>query len=181
MYILSMYIVYILYSGWTKTKNTNAPRSSHRPFRNLILFHLYLKKTPKLFGYLPTKKLSMQNLKPIFPEILRIFDLEYHAQTSLKFTFVMFGFAFIKFMNGKAFTEKIKSSIFIELRYFHYSSHPYFMGLKLFSKYYSEHFIDVARLEFKKGLFGTKITDKTNKYQYDSLRCCENSLLHFLL
>ena len=55
------------------------------------------------------------------------------------------------------------------------------MGLKLLSKYYSEHFIDVARLEFKKGLFGTKITDKTNKYQYDSLLCCENSLLHFLL
>ena len=43
------------------------------------------------------KNMRLQNLKLIFPVILRIFDLESHSQTSVKVELVMFELIFIKF------------------------------------------------------------------------------------
>ena len=38
-----------------------------------------------------THKINFQNFKPLFPVILRIFDLECHGQAPLKIAFVKFG------------------------------------------------------------------------------------------
>ena len=43
----------------------------------------------------------MQNFVPIFPEILRFFNLEYHGQPSLEVEFVIFGLVFMKFRKLK--------------------------------------------------------------------------------
>ena len=73
----------------------------NRLFPNLILFQIFLfrlyirKFVNSLLNY--PQKISLQNFKPLFPLILRIFDLECHGQTSLKVDFVKFAPVFIKF------------------------------------------------------------------------------------
>ena len=62
------------------------------PFPDLIffqiLFQIFIFKFRTYFrkfvNNLTSKKVRLQNLKLIFPVILRIFDLDYHGQTSLK-------------------------------------------------------------------------------------------------
>ena len=78
-----------------------APILGNRPllnslFRQFLLFRLYLRKYVNnwLFNL---KKIHLQNLKVIFPVILRIFELESHSQTSVKVELVMFGLVFMKF------------------------------------------------------------------------------------
>ena len=73
----------------------------NRPFPNLLfyqilLFRLHLTTHVNNFGYSPSKK-YVKNLKLIFPVILRVFDLEYHGQTSVKVELVMFRLVFMKF------------------------------------------------------------------------------------
>ena len=48
----------------------------------------------------------MQNFKPLFPVILRIFDLECHGQASLKVAIVKFDPAFMKFRKLKSLKNK---------------------------------------------------------------------------
>ena len=65
------------------------------PFK-IFLFCLYIRKfVNSLLNY--PQKISLQNFKPLFPLILRIFDLECHGQTSLKVAFVKFAHVFMKF------------------------------------------------------------------------------------
>ena len=65
-------------------------------FLNLILFQIFLfclyirNFVSSLLNY--PQKISLQNLKPLFPLILRIFDLECHDQTSLKVAHVFMKF-----------------------------------------------------------------------------------------
>ena len=62
----------------------------------IFLFRLYIRKfLNSLLNY--PQKISLQNFKPLFPLILRIFDLECHGQTSLKVAFVKFAHVFMKF------------------------------------------------------------------------------------
>ena len=62
----------------------------------IFLFCLYIRKfVNSLLNY--PQKISLQNFKPLFPLILRIFDLECHGQTSLKVAFVKFAHVFMKF------------------------------------------------------------------------------------
>ena len=61
----------------------------------ILLFRLYLKKL-YVIRFFINKKISLKNLKPILPVILRILYLKCHAQTSRK-AIVMLGLAFIKF------------------------------------------------------------------------------------
>ena len=74
---------------------------ANRLFPNLILFqiflfHLYIRKfVNSLLNY--PQKISLQNFKPLFPLVLRIFDLECHGQTSLEVVFVKFAHVFMKF------------------------------------------------------------------------------------
>ena len=42
------------------------------------------------------QKISLQNFNPLFPLILRIFDLECNGQTSLKVAFERFAHVFMK-------------------------------------------------------------------------------------
>ena len=81
-------------------------------------------------------------MKPIFPVILQIFDLECQGHTFLKVAYVMFRLVFIKFRKSTSLHRKNKKVYVIR----------YCMGQKLFSKHYSEFLIDVIRLEFGKGL-----------------------------
>ena len=73
----------------------------NRHFPNLILFQVFLfrlyirKSVNSLLNY--SQKISLQNFNPLFPLILRIFDLECHSQTSLKASFVTFAQVFMKF------------------------------------------------------------------------------------
>ena len=57
--------------------------------------------TCKEFGYLPARKVSLQNIKPIFAVIQQVFDLECHGQASLKVMFSLFGLGFLKFRKLK--------------------------------------------------------------------------------
>ena len=69
--------------------------SEFNTFSN-FLFHLHIRKfVNSLLNY--PQKISLQNFKPLFPLILRIFDLECHGQTSLKVAFVKFAHVFMKF------------------------------------------------------------------------------------
>ena len=47
-------------------------------------------------------KIDFKNFKPLFPVILRIFDLECHGQAPLKIAFVKFGDVFMKFRKIKS-------------------------------------------------------------------------------
>ena len=47
-------------------------------------------------------KIDLKNFKPLFPVILRIFDLECHGQAPLKIAFVKFGDVFMKFRKIKS-------------------------------------------------------------------------------
>ena len=60
----------------------------------------------------------MQNCWPIFPVILRIFDLKCHGQISLKLSFIMFGLIFENLMKLTSLHRKIENSIAIKLRAF---------------------------------------------------------------
>ena len=72
---------------------------------NLILFQIFLfclyirKFVNSLLNY--PQKISLQKFKPLFPSILRIFDLECHGNprmtTSNKVVFVKFAHVFMKF------------------------------------------------------------------------------------
>ena len=62
----------------------------------IFLFRLCIRKfLNSLLNY--PQKISLQNFKPLFPLILRIFDLECHGQTFLKVAFVKFALVFMKF------------------------------------------------------------------------------------
>ena len=52
--------------------------------------------------------ISWKNLKPLFPLILQIFDLECHGQTSLKVAFVKFPHIFMKFRKLESLYMKNK-------------------------------------------------------------------------
>ena len=73
----------------------------NRLFPNLILFQIFLfrlyirKFVNSLLNY--SQKISLQNLNPLFPLTLRIFELECHGQTSVKAAFVTFAHVFMKF------------------------------------------------------------------------------------
>ena len=68
----------------------------NRLFPNFILFQIFLfrlyirKFVNSLLNY--PQKINLQNFKPPFPLILRIFDLECHDQTSLKVAHVFMKF-----------------------------------------------------------------------------------------
>ena len=73
----------------------------NRLFPNLILFqillfHLYVRKfVVRKFDYSTTKRVSLQNFKPIFAVVLQVFHLECHGEASLKVAFVLFGLVFM--------------------------------------------------------------------------------------
>ena len=50
----------------------------------IFLFCLYIRKFVNSLLSYPQIKKSLQNFKPLFPLLLRIFDLECHGQASLK-------------------------------------------------------------------------------------------------
>ena len=52
------------------------------------LFHLYLKKLVNNLVIYPQNIVSFQNFRSVFAVILQVFDLEYHAQASLKGTLI---------------------------------------------------------------------------------------------
>ena len=82
-------------------------------FSVLFLFHLYIRKfVNSWLNYL--QKISLQNFKPLFPLILRIFDLECHGQTSLKVAFVKFAHVFIKFRKLESLHMENKKPITIK-------------------------------------------------------------------
>ena len=55
------------------------------------------------------EKVSLQNWRPIFLVILRIFDIEYHGQTSLKVAFVRFCLFFIMLKKLKTLSWENKN------------------------------------------------------------------------
>ena len=62
----------------------------------MFIFRLYISKfVNRLLNY--PQKISLQNFKPLFLLIFRIFDLECHDQTSLKVAFVKFADVFMNF------------------------------------------------------------------------------------
>ena len=73
----------------------------------IFVISLVFKKICKQLGYLTMEKVSLQNLKPTFPVISRIFDFEYHGQTSLKVA-LMFGLVFMKFRKLKSLHRENK-------------------------------------------------------------------------
>ena len=102
----------------------------NRPFPNLLfhqilLFRLHLRKCVNNLVIHP-QKVRLQNLKLIFPVILRIFDIESHSQTSVKVASVMFALVFMKFRKLRSLYQKTKSSFSIKLRYFHCLNHSLF-------------------------------------------------------
>ena len=110
-------------------------------------FSIFFQKICKQF------KINFQNFKPLFPVILRIFDLECHGQTSLKIPFLMFGYIFMKFRKLRCFRLENKKLDCHKTQYFHYISHSLFYGAKCylnFSKCCSEFSIDMIRLAFGK-------------------------------
>ena len=71
----------------------------------IFLFHLYIRKfVNSLLNY--QQQISLQNFKPIFPLILRLFDLECHGQTSLIVAFVKFAQVFMKFRKLESLQTK---------------------------------------------------------------------------
>ena len=96
-YPLSLIVTYSMISAYY------ALVLGSRPFPNLLfhqifLFPLYLRKyVNNLVTVFTLKNVRLQNLKLIFPVILRIFDLESHSQISVKVDLVMFGIVFMKF------------------------------------------------------------------------------------
>lgn len=81
-----------------------------RPFPNLMffqffLFCLYLRKfVSDLIIYL--QRIRLQNLKQIFPEILRTFYFARCVQTSLKVASVTFGLVFMKSKKLRDFNQE---------------------------------------------------------------------------
>ena len=63
----------------------------------ILLFRLYFGKFVNSLLNYPQKEKSLQNFKPLFPVILRIFDHECHGETSLKVASVKFVHVFMKF------------------------------------------------------------------------------------
>ena len=61
---------------------------------------------------------NLQNFKPLFPIVLRIFDLECHGQASLKIAFVKFGHIFRKFRKLRSLHLENKNSVDTELSTF---------------------------------------------------------------
>ena len=79
----------------------------------IFLFHLYIRKfVNSLLNYL--QQISLQNFKPLFPLILRLFDLECHGQTSLIVAFVKFAQVFMKLRKLESLQTETKSSIAIK-------------------------------------------------------------------
>ena len=108
----------------------------NRPFPNLILFKIFLfrlyftKFVNSLLNY-PQKKICL----PLFPVILlRIFDLEFHCQLSLKVASVTFGHVFVKFRKLKGLHLGNKNSIAINLSIFSAYVIPYLYGTKIVFK-----------------------------------------------
>ena len=100
-----------------------------------FVISLVFEKICKKFGYLPSKIVRLQNLKQIFLVILRIFHLECHVQTSVKFELVMMvGFVFMKFRKFRSLYRETKSSISIKLKYFYCLSYSLFYRLLLWDK-----------------------------------------------
>ena len=95
-YPLSLIVTYSMISAYY------ALVLGSRPFPNLLfhqifLFPLYLRKyVNNLVTVFTLKNVRLQNLKLIFPVILRIFDLESHS-LKVKVELVMFGLVFMKF------------------------------------------------------------------------------------
>ena len=68
----------------------------------ILQFHLYFGKfVNSLLNYLQ-KERRLQNLKPLFPVILRSFDNKYHVEISLKVASVTFVHVFMKFRKLKS-------------------------------------------------------------------------------
>ena len=91
-----------------------------RPFPNLILFQILLFCLYLITYFLPTKKEVYKIFEPIFPLVVRIFDLECHGETCLKLAIVMFGLVFIKCKLLKSFFWKDNSISIILYTLFFY-------------------------------------------------------------
>ena len=139
-------------------------------FPNLMLFQILLfplyfgKFVNSLLNY-PQKERSLQNFKPLFPVILRIFDHEYHGETSLKVASVKFVHVFMKFRKleslhqenikldhhktvavpGDALQEKVFSEISQNSQGNTCARVSFLIKLQAWAK-----LIDVIRLEFEK-------------------------------
>ena len=74
----------------------------------MLLFCLYSRKVVKSL-VIYHQKVSSQNFNPILPVIWRIFDLEYHGQTSAKVAFAIFGFVFMLLKKLKILHQENKT------------------------------------------------------------------------
>ena len=133
IYIIAKLVVDI----WGKCSNGLC--QSAFPERNTLKIFLFLLFFRKFVNsLLIIHKISLQNMKPFFPVILRIFDRDCY---SFKIAFVKFGHLFLKFRKRKSLELDINLSIF-----------PILWG-KFFFKIFKMLFWmldDVIRLEFGK-------------------------------
>ena len=81
----------------------------------ILPFPLYFGKFVNSLLNYPQKEISLQNFKPIFPLILRIFDQEYHRETSLKVASVKFIHVFVKF-------RKLESLLYENIKLDHHKT-----------------------------------------------------------
>ena len=95
----------------------------------------------------------MKNFKPIFPVILRRFDLKCHRQTSLKAALAPFGLAFIKFRKLKNLHwENKKRNLHKAYVHWPFQLFPILWGKNCFQFFFWIFLIDVIKLEYGKVL-----------------------------
>ena len=68
----------------------------------ILLFRLYFGKFANNLLNYTQKERNLQNFKPLFPVILRIFDHECHVETSLKVACLKFVHVFLKYRKLKS-------------------------------------------------------------------------------
>ena len=68
----------------------------------ILLFRLYFGKFANNLLNYTQKERNLQNFKPVFPVILRIFDHECHGETSLKVASLKFVHVFMKYRKLKS-------------------------------------------------------------------------------